>query len=196
MKAIILALTVLAGSLAGESSGTFTNPVLPSGPDPWVITKDGYYYYMNSTGKNLTIWKARSIADLAKAEKKIVWTPPPSGPHSHDIWAPELHFLQGKWYIYFAADAGTNMTHRLWVLENPSPDPLQGQWTLKGKVTDPSDKWAIDGTVLENKGRMYLVWSGWEGDTNGTQSIYIAELSNPWTVKGKRVKLSSPEYSW
>jgi GH43 family beta-xylosidase len=151
---------------------------------------------MNSTGKSLVIWKTRGIADLKNAERKVVWEAPASGPNSRDIWAPELHFLQGKWYIYFAADAGTNQTHRLWVLENPSSDPLQGEWTLKGKIADPTDKWAIDGTVFENRGRLYMAWSGWEGDVNGTQSLYLAQLKNPWTVAGKRVMISTPQYPW
>jgi len=178
------------------ASQTFTNPLLPTGPDPWVIYKDGFYYYMNTTGMNLTIWKTRSIADLKTAEKKVVWRPPASGPYSHEVWAPELHFLNGNWYIYFAADAGTNQTHRVWVIENRSADPLQGEWAMKGKLADPSDKWAIDPTVFENGARMYAAWSGWEGDINGTQSIFIAELENPWTIKGQRSKISTPEYPW
>src|SRR5437868_4861619 len=109
---------------AAASANTFTNPVLPSGPDPWIIYRDGFYYYMNSTGSNLTIWKTRSVADLHNAEKRVVWTPPSSGAYSHDIWAPELHFLKNAWYIYFAADDGKNPTHRIWVLENKSSDPL------------------------------------------------------------------------
>jgi len=59
---------------------TFTNPILPAGADPWVIHKDNYYYYTNSTGKNLTIWKTRSMADLNKAAPVVVWTPP-QAPH-------------------------------------------------------------------------------------------------------------------
>ncbi|MGI9105798.1 MAG: glycoside hydrolase family 43 protein [Pyrinomonadaceae bacterium] len=205
----VLPLIVLCTLLAipgGHSSGafvrqnrsakTFTNPLLSSGADPWNIYKDGYYYYMHTTGRNLTIWKTRSIADLPKAEKRVVWTPPEGMPYSKDIWAPELHYLEGKWYIYFAADAGTNQTHRLWVLENSSPDPLRGTWTMKGKLTDATDKWAIDGSVFADKGQLYLVWSGWEGDENGVQSIYIARLKNPWTVDGKRVRLTAPEYPW
>jgi GH43 family beta-xylosidase len=189
-------LFALAIGLFAQSSGTFLNPVLPSGPDPWVIFHDGFYYYMNSTGNNLTIWKTRSIADLKTAEKHVVWTPPETGPYSHDIWAPELHWINHRWYIYFAADAGANVTHRIWVLENSGPDPCEGTWTLKGKLGDPGDHWAIDGSVFENRGRLFFIWSGWDGSVNGTQNIYIAELSNPWTMKGDRVKLSSPEYPW
>src|SRR5689334_7494739 len=153
---------------------TFTNPLLRSGADPWVLLRDGLYYYMNTTGHSLVIWKTRHISQLASAEKKVVWNPPASGPYSHDIWAPELHFLRGKWYIYFAADGGRNESHRIWALENPSPDPLEGEWQMKGKVADPSDRWAIDATVFENNSHLYMAWSGWEGEVNGAQNLYLA----------------------
>jgi GH43 family beta-xylosidase len=175
---------------------TFTNPLLSSGPDPWVIFHDGFYYYMNSTGRNLMIRKTRSIADLGKAKKKVVWKPPRNGPYSHELWAPELHFLNNRWYLYFAADAGQNSGHRIWVLENDSPDPLHGRWKMRGKLADPSDKWAIDASVFENKGQLYAVWSGWPGNQNGEQDIYIARMSNPWTIEGNRVRLSAPQLPW
>jgi GH43 family beta-xylosidase len=172
------------------------NPLLPSGPDPWITSRDGFYYFMSTTAHNLTIRKTARIEDLAHAAKKVVWRAPETGPDSHDVWAPELHFLRGKWYIYFAADAGSNASHRLWVVENEAADPLQGDWRMKGKLADPGDHWAIDPTVFEQSGRLYIVWSGWEGDRNGTQNLYIAELSDPWTMKGPRVKISTPEYPW
>lgn len=175
---------------------TFTNPLLPSGADPWCIYKDGFYYYTHTTGRNISIWKTKSIANLRSAERKVVFTPPATGPYSKELWAPEIHFLQGKWYIYFAADSGRNINHRLFVLENSSANPLQGEWTMKGKLETPDDKWSIDGSLFEYKKQLYLIWSGWEGDANGQQNIYIAKMKNPWTVEGKRVKLSSPEYPW
>jgi GH43 family beta-xylosidase len=180
-----------AGSVA-----TFTNPLLPSGADPWCIYKNGFYYYTNTTGVNITVWKTKSIADLKTAEKKVVFNPPPTGPYSKEIWAPEIHYLRGNWYIYFAADSGNNADHRLWVLENTSPDPMNGEWTVKGKLTTPEDKWSIDGTVYEHNDSLFLLWSGWQGNVNGQQDIFIAAMSNPWTVTGPRVKLSSPELAW
>ena len=190
-----------AQSSAGTAADhTLTNPLKSSGPDPWVVMRDGWYYYMNSTGSNLTIWKTRRIEDLANAEKTVVWTPPAGQTYSKELWAPELHRLDGKWYIYFAADAGHNEDHRIYVVENASDDPTKGAWTLKGKVADPSDKWAIDATILEPSkgtgGNAYMIWSGWEGDTNGVQSIYIARLKNPWTVEGARTRISTPQYAW
>lgn len=194
-KRILVIAFVLTASV-GWSQKTFTNPLLPSGPDPWAVYKDGYYYYMHTTGRNLMVWKTKNIANLSTAEKKVVWTPPAAGPYSKEIWAPEIHFLQNKWYIYFSADSGNNIGHRVWVLENASADPLQGEWVLKGKLATAEDKWAIDASVMEYKGKMYAIWSGWPGSVNGTQNIYIAAMKNPWTIEGERTLLSTPDYDW
>lgn len=179
-----------------SQAATFHNPLLPTGPDPWVVTYNGFYYYMNTTGHDLTVWKTRDITDLAHAEKKVVWVPPADGPYSKEIWAPELHRLDDAWYIYFAADAGKNESHRIYVVENKSDDPLQGEWTFKGKVADATDKWAIDASVFEDNGQQYMVWSGWEGDSDGEQRIYLAHLNNPWTIDSPRMLLSYPQYPW
>jgi GH43 family beta-xylosidase len=175
---------------------TFTNPLLASGADPWSIHKDGFYYYTNTLGDKLAIWKTANLAELQTAPRTIIWTPPANTPYSKQIWAPEIHFLRGKWYVYFAADNGKNENHRLYVLENASKDPTVGEWTFKGKIADPSDKWAIDGSVFESKGSLYMTWSGWEGDKNGRQDLYIAKMKNPWTIEGQRVRISSPKYEW
>lgn len=198
MKKIVFHFTLLivvAVKVIGQGQ-TFTNPLLPSGADPWCIYQNGYYYYTNTTGNNITVWKTKNIADLRTAEHKVVFTPPATGPYSKEIWAPEIHFLRGKWYIYFAADSGNNIDHRLWVLEKEAGDPLDGEWKLKGKLTTPEDKWSIDGTVYEHNDSLYLLWSGWEGDVNGQQNIYIARMTNPWTVTGQRTLLSRPELPW
>jgi GH43 family beta-xylosidase len=175
---------------------TFTNPLLPSGADPWAIYHHGYYYYMQTAGDRLVLWKTKDLAMLGSAEKNTIWTPPPHTAYSRGIWAPEIHFIGGKWYIYFAADNGNNSTHRIYVLENEAADPMEGEWIFKGKIADPSDKWAIDASVFEYANQWYMIWSGWEDDVNGQQNIYIAKMKNPWTIEGKRVKISSPEYAW
>lgn len=199
VTSLVLPVAVLsqtAAPPAPNEPGTFQNPLLPSGADPWVVQYKGTYYYTNTTGSNLTLWATPDITDLAHARKKTVWTPPSSGPYSHDIWAPEIHRFDGKWYLYFAADAGTNDTHRIFVVENPSDDPLQGTWQFKGQVADSTNKWAIDASAIEIRGQKYLIWSGWLGDTNGEQDIFIAHLKNPWTIDSPRTELSHPQYSW
>ena len=195
--ALHYSLLFLFGFLASPlEAQTFRNPLLPAGADPWSVYHDGYYYYMHTTGKDLNIWKTKDLAQLPDAQKVTVWTPPAIGPYSKQIWAPELHFLSGKWYIYFAADDGQNRNHRMYVLENNAADPTTGTWTFKGKLETPQDKWAIDGSVFEYKGQMYFTWSGWEGDENGRQDIYLCKMSNPWTCVGNRNRISDPRYAW
>jgi GH43 family beta-xylosidase len=84
----------------------------------------------------------------------------------------------------------------MWVLENASADPTQGTWTEKGQIAVPGqDLWAIDGTILEQNGKRYLVWSGQEAGSD-QQNLYIALMSNPWTLTGPRTRLSQPQYAW
>ena len=179
-----------------EQARTFTNPLLNSGADPWVFQKDGWYYFTHTTGKNLRLYRTRQMSDLRNAEWRTVWTPPDTGMNSKQIWAPEIHFLQDKWYFYYAADDGLNENHRMWVLENASEDPFEGRWSDKGELELPGDKWAIDGTAFEHNGKLYFVWSGWEGDINLRQDIYITRMTNPWTAQGPRMLLSKPEHAW
>ena len=192
----IISFLLISYNSWSQNKNTFTNPLLSSGADPWSIYKDGYYYYTHTFGDRLAIWKTKSIADLKSAPNKTVFLPPSGKAYSKQLWAPELHFINKKWYIYFAADSGKNEGHRLWVLENDSKDPMQGTWKLKGKISDPTDKWAIDASVFQHNGMLFMTWSGWEGDKNGEQDIYISKMKNPWTLEGKRVRLSSPTLQW
>lgn len=176
----------------------FTNPLLPYGPDPWATCHDGFYYYMHSTRTNLAIWKTRDLTNLDQAERKEVWTAPETGPYSKNVWSPELHYLRGRWYVYFSAEdeRGNSERRRMWVLENQSADPLAGQWTFRGEVRTPDDKWAIDGTVFDVRGQLYFAWSGWAGDANVQQNIYLCRMSDPVTCVGERLKLSEPALPW
>src|SRR4051812_24030235 len=139
---------------------TFTNPVLTSGPDPWVVQKNGTYYYTYTQGSKLVILETKNMSELASARRYEVWTPPAGTVYSKNVWAPELHEINGKWYFYFAADDGSNANHRMYVVENSSPTPVEGIWEFKGKVADSTNQWAIDGTILEYNGQLYMLWSG------------------------------------
>ena len=184
--------------VAPTSITTFQNPLLPSGPDPFVTQKDGFYYYMHTTGTNLTIWKTATMSGLRTSTNRVVWTPSTQSDAAGNLWAPELYFFDGKWYIYYSAGpAGTNLgSQRIWVLENAAADPTTGTWTDKGKLASPAgDFWAIDGTVLEQNGNRYLIWSGHNG-VDAVQRLYISRMSSPWTLTGPRVELSHPQYPW
>lgn len=189
-------LAILLIAITASAQNTFTNPLLPNGADPW-IERDGSNYYLTvTTGKNLIIRKSATLAGLKTAERTIVWTPPATGPNSKQLWAPELHHIGNKWYLYFSADDGDNHNHRLFVLENVDADPTTQHWSFKGKLTTSDDQWAIDATVFEYRNRWYAAWAGWPADKNGVQNIYLARMKNPWTLEGNRVLLSAPQYVW
>ncbi|MFD0794487.1 family 43 glycosylhydrolase [Mucilaginibacter litoreus] len=185
---------------AGQKVKYFKNPVIAGDhADPFVAQKDGNYYFLSTKGNNISIIKTRSMSQLAAAPETVVWSPPQNTDHSADIWAPELHFISGKWYIYFAAaQSGVNDSNRMFVIENENADPTKGTWIFKGRLFDPADdQWAIDGSILTIGNKNYLVWSGWENATEKyKQYIYIAAMSTPWTLSGPRVKISSPTNEW
>ena len=198
LRAARLLVLLLVPRLLLAAPPTFFNTILPDGADPWVIRhSDGYYYMTVTTGGNITLWRSRNLSGLGGGEKKVVWRPPSGGPSSKNLWAPELHPVDGKWYVYFAADDGRNENHRMFVLENQNPDPFDGQFDERGKVHDRhSDKWAIDGTLLSANKKLFFIWSGWEGDNNVAQNLYIAPMSDPMTISGPRVEISKPRLPW
>ncbi len=189
----------------GSAACTFTNP-LTRGQDPWVIREGGYYYYAKSEGNQILVQKATNLTDLGGSAVPV-WTAPSSGWNSTNVWAPELHYIDGHWYIYYAAGrSGPPYTsQRAGVLESVGDDP-QGAYTDRGMLytgDDPAMKdggvWAIDLTVERLNGQLYAVWSGWRQNaaTDATpQQLYIARMSNPWTIGGPRTLLSSPDQPW
>jgi GH43 family beta-xylosidase len=174
---------------------TFTNPIVASGADPWVIQWEKKYYYCFTRDDSIIVSRSATLPELDKGTAATVWKSPDKGPLSRNVWAPELHHLGARWYIYFAADDGENANHRMYVLESEAADP-QGKYRLKGKITTRTDRWAIDGTVGLIGGHHYFVWSGWEGTENARQDLYIAVMTDPWTLAGERSCIAIPEHDW
>ncbi|HEX5552785.1 MAG TPA: family 43 glycosylhydrolase, partial [Chitinophagaceae bacterium] len=188
--------TFYAEYTSSEKWSTFSNPLFTDkGADPWVAYKDGMYYFTYTRGGSIVLYATKKMSELKNSSPVTIWRPPSGTKYSRNIWAPELHFIDHRWYAYFAADGGKDVDHRMFVLENSSPDPLQGTWEFKGELKEPADQWAIDGTILEYKGQLYMIWSG---KTNGTfpQDLYIAKMSNPYTLEGSRVLISTPDHDW
>jgi GH43 family beta-xylosidase len=156
------------------------------------------YYYMHSMQDSLVFWQTNDITDLKNSPHKTIWIPD-NLKNSKHLWAPEIHNINGNWYVYYAADDGNTDNHQLYVLENSSKDPFEGEFVMKGRIsTDAENNWAIDGSMFEHKGDLYMVWSGWQTrriDTE-TQCIYIARMANPWTLSSERVLISKPEHDW
>ena len=164
--------------------------------DPSVIYHKGIYYHCFTTNASaIYVAQATTLNDLCVAKPICVYIPEEDKEYSKELWAPELHVIDGKCYIYVACDDGDNYNHRMYVLGNDSSCPIK-PYRMLGKLTDANDKWAIDGTVFKYKNELYTIWSGWEGDSNVCQNLYIAKMSNPYTISSPRVQISTPEYEW
>lgn len=178
------------------------NPLRTPGPDPYVVRANGTYYYTQTLGDRIALWSTPAMSRLAQATSTTIFVPPPIGPNSRDLWAPELHRLDGRWYVYYAAGDGASTSsdayasQRMFVLENDGVDPMQGTWVDRGRLRGPdADAWAIDGTVMEYAGERYFVWSGRAYPTDPDQHLYVARMTNPWTL-GPRVAISNPDLAW
>ncbi len=181
-----------------DTSSSLINPLLIKGIDPWATFMNGQYYYTQGYEDRIMIWKTSDITQLENAEKKEVWIPNDSN-NAYHLWGPEIHFLNNKWYIYFSADDGNTDNHQIYVLENKSEDPFEGQFVMKGRIqTDAGNNWAIHASVFEHNKQLYMIWSGWQSRRIGAenQCIYIASMENPWTLSSDRIILSKPELEW
>jgi len=178
---------------------TFRNPIVTPGADPWIMFKDGWYWFTATAGDRIDIRKSRTLAGLGEAPPVTIWRAPATGPKSRDIWAPEFHWASNRWHVYFTAtdEQRTDANRRIYALESVTDD-LEGAFTEKGRVTVPGDDhYAIDGTLHQRPdGKLFFLWSGRERSEKGPQNIYIAPMSNPWTLSGPRVKLSTPDRAW
>jgi GH43 family beta-xylosidase len=179
--------------------GVLRNPLNAySGPDPWLTYYEGYYYLATTTGTSEWLMrKSPTLAGLKTAiPLQIYKETEPS--RCCNMWAPEFYLLDGpngpRWYFYYTAGtSGTLDNQRSHVLESAGTDPM-GPYTYKGRIFDPeNDGWSIDGSVMMLNDSMYFLFSSWEGEY---QSIYIAPMSDPWTLSGSRVLISQAEYEW
>ncbi|OME87819.1 alpha-N-arabinofuranosidase [Paenibacillus sp. FSL A5-0031] len=177
-------------------SKTFVNPLLVHGADPWMYKHvDGTYYFMVTRRNRLDLWRSDNITNIANGDKKTIWIPEETGINSNNLWAPEIHYINKKWYVYYTAnDGGGDSTRKIFVLENEEDDPFEGTWTDKGFIN--TEYAGLDGTVFEHMGRLFFLYAGYGHFPEYGSAIYMAKMINPWTIEGENVLLSAPTDAW
>lgn len=184
----------------------YNEPWIAQRADPYVYRHtDGYYYFTASVPAYdcIVLRRAKTLAELPQAEEIVVWRKHESGIMSEHIWAPELHYLDGKWYLYYAGgDKDDVWAIRPYVLECADEDPLTGKWAEKGKMRRAGEDefsfeaFSLDATVFENKGNYYYIWAEKVGVGKQISNLYIAQMENPYTLKTVQVLLTTPDYDW
>lgn len=125
-----------------DNNYNYRQPWIMQRADPYVYHKDGFYYFTGSLPKydGIALRRSESLKGLADAEETIVWKKHESGPMSEHIWAPELHYLDGRWYLYFAGGEKEDIWKiRPYVLECEGQDPISDNWVEKGMMQAAED---------------------------------------------------------
>ncbi|MCI1882176.1 MAG: family 43 glycosylhydrolase [Sporolactobacillus sp.] len=185
----------------------YINPLIIQRADPFIYKhSDGYYYFTASVPayNRIEIRRAKTLTGLAHAAPRTVWRKHDSGPMSQLIWAPEIHYINDNWFIYFAAaetialDENGMFQNRMYCIECDAEDPMENEhnWIERGQIKTHLDSFSLDATCFELNDKLYYVWAQNDPAIKGNSNLYIAELKNPWTIKTKPVMLSKPEFDW
>lgn len=195
------ALTIACLALPAAAAPSFANPLLQQRADPQVsLHSDGWYYFTATVPEydRIELRRTRDLNALGKAQAKVIWTKHASGPMSFHIWAPELHHIDGKWYLYFTAGrADAPLDIRLYVLENAAANPLEGQWIERGQLKTGWESFALDATTFALKGQRYLLWTQRPPTSEKHMTaVYIAKMDTPLSIAGPATLLTQPEHPW
>jgi GH43 family beta-xylosidase len=180
---------------------TYTNPLINQRADPHIFRhSDGFYYFTATAPEydRIVLRRATTLQGLASAPESTIWRRHSSGEMGAHIWAPEIHFINNKWYIYFAAGRADDVWRiRMYVLENANANPLTGSWTERGRITTPWDTFSLDASTFMANGVRYLIWAQQEPGISTNSNVYIARTgTNPWQITGTVTRLVVPTYVW
>ena len=183
----------------------YNTPFIAQRADPYVLHEGGHWYFTASVPAydSIVLRRADTLEGLRNAEEVAIWRAHDGGPMSKHIWAPELHRIDGAWYIYFAAGEREDIWKiRPWVLKCGADDPLTGEWTECGmlKRADGDEfsftDFSLDMTTFAHNGRRYCVWAEKVSVGRKISNLYIAEMASPTALKTPQMLLSSPTYAW
>ncbi|WP_026511060.1 glycoside hydrolase family 43 protein [Butyrivibrio sp. LC3010] len=192
--------------MSNEKDLKYNEPWILQRADPYVLkADDGFYYFTASVPEydRIALRRSTTLQGLKDAEEHTIWTKHDSGVMSKHVWAPELHYVMGKWYIYFAAgDVDDIWAIRPYVLECQGDDPINDEWIEKGKIKRAADDefsfeaFSLDGTVFEHKGDWYYIWAEKVGVGKQISNLYIAKMKSPYELETVQVLLTTPDYDW
>lgn len=189
----------------------YPNPFIPQRADPYIVKgPDSFYYftasypaYLNADSgyDTIILRKSDTVIGLKDAEEHTIWKAHEKGNMAKHIWAPEIHFINGKWYIFFAAGDSDNVWNiRPYVLQCKGADPINDLWEEKGRMQASENdensftNFSLDMTYFENNGKHFVIWA----EIVNASSLFMAEINpdEPWKLISTPILLSRPQYDW
>lgn len=184
----------------------YNEPFILQRADPYVCrAKDGTCYFTASVPEydRLVLRHADTLEGLKDAPETEIWHMHESGPQSKHIWAPELHYVFGGWYLYYSAGERDDVWKiRPYVLKCESEDPMKGPWTELGPMKPAEEdefsmrSFSLDATILEQNGVYYYIWAEKTGVGKMISNLYIARMEGPDRLATAQVLLTTPDYDW
>lgn len=141
--------------------------------DPVAIESEGKYY-MYSTGHGIASWWSEDGLKwqfLEQVFKPVpAWASREVPKFEGHIWAPDIHFHDGKYYLYYSISSFASNRSAIGVATNVTLDPADPdfEWTDHGKVVESvpgKDHWnAIDpNLVFDEKGTPWMSFGSFWG---------------------------------
>lgn len=157
------------------------------GSDPHVTNYKGNLILCESQDDERIILS--HYVDGSRRGTEVVW----EHPDEHQVWAPELHQINGLWFIYYAASNGDNKNHRMKVI-GAATDPF-GPYNFSERIGP--DRWTIDMTTFTWKDQRYAVWSGQVNpESDFPQNLFIASMTSPVEINSYWWLLAQPDFDW
>ncbi|MCP8897700.1 family 43 glycosylhydrolase [Gilvimarinus xylanilyticus] len=199
LKILLCVLFLLGATFAGGEP-SYNNPIVEQRADPWVHRhSDGYYYFIGTVPEfnRLVLRRAKTINGLSQADEKTIWQPTEQSSIGINIWAPELHYIDEQWIIYFAgAPVEEPWRIRMHALTTSDANPLQAEWSKPIPMHTPWDDFSLDATSFAHNGKRYLIWAQKDREQKYNSALYMAELETPVKIKEPVIMLTEPTLDW
>lgn len=181
----------------------YSGVLIPQRADPCIfLAPDGMYYFTASVPAFdlIELRRAAAIEELPEAPARVVWRKRDSGVMSVNIWAPEIHLVDGVWCIYFAAaghdaETGKYLEHRTYCLQCKG-DPMADEWIEAGQINTGWESFTLDSTTFTANGKRYFVWAQRDPAIPGNSNLYIAQMRSATELELPATLLTVPEYDW
>lgn len=201
MKLRSLALALLLAATPASAQQPFFNPVLQfreGVADPHLLKWNGEYY-LYATGDPIRAYHSKDLVHWDTIGAVISGSRAPTAWNQADVWAPEVVYRNGKFYLYYTASKASQdwrvgeMARRIGVGVSDSP---RGPFVDAGYAVTPG--WGIDGHVFKDPadGREYMFYSYlYEPRLPGAG--IVADLMTAWdALSGKPSHVTRGSEAW